>query len=45
MVEFTTTIRKGTLTLSLKKNDMILIEKVDRKDKSQYRNIFVSAEN
>jgi hypothetical protein len=41
----TATIRKGTLTLSLKKNDMILIEKVDRKDKSQYRNIFVSAEN
>lgn len=35
----------GTITLSLKKDDMILIEKGRRKENSQYRQLFVSTSN
>jgi hypothetical protein len=36
---------KGTITLSLKKDDMVLIEKGTIKDNSQYRQLFVSTSN
>jgi len=35
----------GTVSLSLKKDDMVLLEKGSRKDNSQYRQLFVSNSN